>query len=216
MKIENLPNNPFDITRRAVEFTGQPEVVKAAIEDAEQEAQALKATLDREETELTARQDDSRRLAQLIKAVTETHSEKIRKGLEEIALCPCADTDAIGQMIAASRNTLRAATEAERLMKLDMLPTQSVAVLAARAEYEKTKAYLARLDLLACQVEFLILSEPLIAAQGSPEIGLSPKAAYLSDCLIRANARSRGASEEYVNENTKLQQLKKDAMRLAL
>lgn len=216
MKIDNLPNNAFDITRRAVEFTGQPEVVKGAIEDAEQEAQALKTKLDHEETELEARQGDARRLTQLVKAVTDAHSEKIRAGLEEIALCPCADADAIGQMIASSRNTMRAANEAERLMKLDMLPTQAVAVLAARAEYEKTKAYLCRLDLLACQVEFLILSEPLIAAQGSPEIGLSPKASFLSDCLIRANARSRGASEEYVNENTKLQQMKKDAMRLAL
>lgn len=216
MKIENLPNNPYDITQRAVEFIDSPEVVAGAIQDAEQDAQALKTALDHEQAELEARQLDARRLSQLVKAVTETESAKIRAGLEEIALCPAADAVSIGQMIAGARNTVRAASEAERLMKLDMVPTQAVAVLAANAEYEKAKAYVARLNLLDCQTEFLILTGPLVAAQGGPEIGLSPKASYLSDCLIRANARARGASEEYVNENTKLQQLKKDAMRLAL
>jgi hypothetical protein len=218
MKIEHLhlPNNPYDLTQRAVEFIDCREAVTGAIEEAEQEAQTLKTALDHEQEELEARQSDAKRLAQLVQAVTDSESSKIRAGLEEIALCPCADTSAIGQMIAASRNTVRAASEAERMMKLDMLPTQAVAVLAASAEYEKAKAYVARLNLLDCQTEFLILTGPLVAAQGGPEIGLSPKAAYLSDCLIRANARARGASEEYVNENTKLQQLKKDALRLAL
>lgn len=216
MKIENLPNNPFDLTQRAVEYVDSPDVVKGALQDADAEVLGLKTALDHEQEELKARQADARRLAQLVKTVTDTESARIRAGLEEIALCPAADAPAIGKMIADARNTVRAASEAERLMKLDMLPTQAVAVLAATAEYEKAKAYVARLELLDCQVEFLVLTGPLIAAQGGPEIGLSPKASYLSDCLIRANARARGASEEFIRENTRVQQLMKDALRLAL
>jgi hypothetical protein len=216
MTIENLPNNPYDLTQRAVEYINCREVVQGAIEEAEQQVQVLETKQADAQAELDARQADTRRVAQLLKSVTETESTKIQKGLEEIALCPAACAASIGQMIANSRNTVSAVAEAARLLQLIMVPEQSVLVAKAEADVKQAKAYLARLDLLDCQTEFLILTSDLIAAQGGPEIGLSPKAAYLSECLVRANAKARGASENYINENTKLQQLKKDAQRLAL
>ena len=216
MKIENLPNSPYEITARAVEYLDSPEVVKAEIDAAEQKVRELEGALANQCTELEGRQADARRLMQQVAVVTQAKNAENRRLLEEIALCPAADLNAIAPMLAQNRNVLNVAYEAERLLKFDLLPTQAVEVKHAEADCAQAKEQLARLRLLDCQVEFLALAKPLICAQGPTELGLSPKAQYFMDALVRATRNAREMQADFITANTALHQLKQDAARMAL